>query len=208
MASRLPGRQGIGTTARPSSSPVLPRPWQLAELGSVLCLYRPQRGGELAGWIQAVRAESATGMDSDGLRESLSFFDATGQCCWRLFLLPDSDFLAWDLLASQFPSRCEEAAVQGVADRLWRRLAGRLGGNGWRVCVLRLHVLAQSRTAPSLAASPAPVSTLGVAAARRIARQECAEGAVRLDDCCCAQAAAAALQISPASGSEVPLVRL
>ena len=128
MASRLPGGQGIGTTARPSSSPVLPRPWQLAELGSVLCLYRPQRGGELAGWTQAVRAESATGMDSDGLQESLSFFDATGQCCWRLFLLPDSDFLAWDLLASQFPSRCEEAAVQGVADRLWRRLAGRLGG--------------------------------------------------------------------------------
>ena len=197
-----------GPTLANAPAPVLPEPRQLAALGAVLCLSRARFGHPLAGWTPAVRAEVACNCDSDGLRESLSFLDRAGDCCWRLYLLPDSDFLAWDLLATQFPAHCEEAVAQGVADRLWRRLAGRLGGNGWRVCVLRLHVLAQTRAAPTLAASPAPVSALGVAAARRIARQEGAEGEVRLDDCCCAHAAAAALQISPASGSEVPLVRL
>ena len=206
MAERRPGGQGVGAMAWPSRS--LPRPWQLAGLGTVLCLYRPQHGGELAGWKQAVRAESAVGMDSDGLQESLSFFDAAGQCCWRLFLLPDSDFLAWDLLASQFPARREDAGLQGMADRLWRRLAGRLAGNDWRLCALRLHVLAQGAGPPALAASPAFVSPLGQATARRIARQEGAEGEVRQDDCCCARSATAAPRLSPASGSEVPLVRL
>ncbi|AKC86156.1 hypothetical protein [Pseudoxanthomonas suwonensis] len=198
----------VGDGSAPvQARPSLPRPRQLAELGSVLCLYRPQRGGELAGWMQAVRAEAATGVDSDGLQESLSFFDDGGQCCWRLFLLPDSDFLAWDMLAAQLPVQCGDAA-QGVADRLWRRLAGRLGGNGWRVCALRLHVLAQESHAATLAASPAPLSTLGLAAARRIARQEGAEGEVRLDECCCARAAAGPAQVSPPSGGEVPLVKL
>ncbi|KAF1698746.1 Hemin transport protein [Pseudoxanthomonas jiangsuensis] len=187
---------------------LLPRARQLAELGTVLCMYRVQQGGELAGWMQAVRAQSQVGVDSDGMCESLRFFDGRGQCCWRLFLLPDSDFLAWDTLAAQLPPCDGDAAGQGgVAERLWRRVAGRLGGAGWRVCALRLHVLPREGAA-ALAASPAPVSALGAAAARRIARQEGAEGEVRLDDCCCARAAAASIGFSPAGGSEVPLVRL
>ncbi len=42
----------------------------------------------------------------------------------------------------------------------------------------------------------------------RPARQQGAEGDVRVDDCCCARAAAASMEFSPAGGSEVPLVRL
>ncbi|KAF1686186.1 Hemin transport protein [Pseudoxanthomonas broegbernensis] len=186
----------------------LPQPRQLAELGTVLCMYRPQRGSELAGWTQAVRAECRTGMDSDGPYESLRFFDCHGRCCWRLFLLPDSDFLAWDILVAQLPARAEEEGAQGgVTERLWRRLAGRLGGGDWRLCALRLHALPQSGWTAALAASPAPVSAVGVAIARRIARQEGAVGEVRLDDCCCA-GAAVATGLSPTGGSEVPLVRL
>jgi len=206
MAGLRPAR----AVARPPILPEpLPRPWQLAELGTVLCMHRPQQGSELAGWTRAVRAAAATGMDSDGLYESLSFFDRQDQCCWRLFLLPDSDFLAWDTLASRLPAHGGMAAGQGgVAERLWRRLAGRLAGNGWRLCALRLHVLTQAGDAAILAASPAPVSPLGAATARRIARQEGVEGEVRVDDCCCARAAAASMRFSPASGNEVPLVRL
>ncbi len=187
--------------------PLLPQPRQLADLGTVLCLYRPQDGGELGGWLQAVRAEASTGVDSDGLHESLSFFDAQGRCCWRLYLLPDSDFLAWDTLAAQLPSR-HDAASNGIAERLWRRLAGRLGGGQWRICALRLHALPATASGRALASSLAQVSALGIGAARRIARAEGADGEVRADDCCCARAAAAASTLSPASGNEVPLVRL
>lgn len=192
-------------TRSPSS---LPRPRQLAELGTVLCLYRPQDGGELAGWMRAVRVESDAGMDSDGLYESLLFFDRRDECCWRLFLLPDSDFAAWDRLVSRLPSYHRETATQGMAERLWRRVAGRLAGNAWRLCALRLHALAPGGESPLLVAGPAAVSPLGVATARRVARQEGADGEVRVDDCCCARAAPGSLDLSPANGSEVPLVRL
>lgn len=206
MTGGQPATVAAGVPAWPPRA--LPSPWQLAALGTVLCMYRSQRGGELAGWTQAVRAECDAAMDSDGLCESLSFFDVRGECCWRLFLLPDSDLLAWDTLAARFPAPCRDAAGHGMAERLWRRLAGRLGGNAWRLCALRLHVLAPRGGDPTLAASPAKVSPLGASTARHVARREGAEGEVRLDDCCCARATVATLQISPASGSEVPLVRL
>ena len=192
------------TILSPPVPAVLPAPRQLAELGTVLCLYRPEDGGELGGWLQAVRAEASIGMDSDGPHESLSFYDARDRCCWRLYLLPDSDFLAWDTLSARLPA-CRDVAANGVAERLWRRLAGRLGGGHWRIGALRLHALPGAGT---LASSQAPVSALGIAAAPRIARAEGAEGDIRYDDCCCARAAAARSTFSPAGGSEVPLVRL
>jgi hypothetical protein len=117
----------------------LPHAQQLAALGTVLCLYRPQHGGELSGWAQASHAESQAGVDSDGLRESLAFFDQDGRCCWRLFLLPDSDFLAWDRLLVCLPVREEVEPAAGVGERLWRKLAGRLRGEQWQACVLKLR---------------------------------------------------------------------
>lgn len=185
MAVILPG---IGLTPH-SAAQSLPRAQQLDALGPVLCLYRHQDGGELSGWARAVRVESRAGMDSDGLRESLAFFDHEGRCCWRLYLLPDSDFVAWDRLLALLPS-CEEAeATIGVGERLWRRLAGCLRGGQWQACVLRLHVVPTQIRRPVLAASPATVSPLGAATAQRIARAEGAEQNIRVDDCCRAQSA-------------------
>lgn len=155
----------------------LPSPDQLAALGTVLCLYRPE-SSELGGWKHAVSAHACQGMDSEGIRESLCFSDARGRCCWRLYLLPDSDFLAWDRLVSAFPARPEPANDGGVAERLWRRLATRLGGEPWRMCALRLH----ARNGQALAASVASLSVLGATAARRIARVEGADGELWVDE--------------------------
>lgn len=150
----------------------LPHARQLAALGTVLCLFRPRHGGELGGWAQAVRVLAAV----DGPDESLDFLDRHGRCCWRLFLLPDSDFLAWDTLLAQLPSQ----PPGRVVPRFWRRLASRLEG-GWRACALQLHALPPTDGTVRLAASPAPVSRIGAVAARRVARQHGACGQVQLD---------------------------
>ncbi|MFT3754605.1 MAG: Hemin transport protein [Pseudoxanthomonas sp.] len=167
----------------------LPPPRQLAELGTVLCLYRPRDGSELSGWVQAVRVQAQAGVDSDGLHESLLFFDAQDQCCWRLYLLPDSDFLAWDRMLATQPAAPEIHTGNHIGERLWRRLAGRVRGGQWRATSLRLHAMNDAGRAPTLAASLAPVSALGAATAQAIVRAEGAEGEVRVDDCCCARSA-------------------
>lgn len=179
--------QGRGIATKVVSTS--PHPRQIATLGTVLCLYRPQHGSELSGWAQAVRVEVRIGVESDGLRESLMFFDHEGRCCWQLWLLPDSDFLAWDRLAASLPSRDASASQAGIGERLWQRLARRLTGEHWRTCALRLQVLPQPLAAPLLAASLAPLSMLGAATARDIARAEGADMQHLSDDCCCAQAA-------------------
>lgn len=204
----------------------LPTPSQLAALGAVLCLHRPHSGGELAGWAQAAHAEVRTALDSDGVREELVFTDRDGRCCWRLCVLPDSDFLAWEQLCATLPSheaRCQVAhvATAGIGERLWTRLADRLRGERWQSCVLRLHALRCTRGVvpggePMLAASLAPLSALGAAVAQRIARDEGADADGLRDDCCCQQAArdAAARQASSLALDRreevdlLPLVRL
>ena len=193
------------------ADPGVPHAQQLAALGVVLCLYRPQLGSELSGWAQATKVESRTGVDSDGLRESLLFFDSQGSCCWRLYLLPDSDFLAWDRLLASLPCRDDAEAPVGVGERLWRRLAGRLRGEQWQARVLRLHAVPAPVAAPVLAGSPAQVSALGAATAHRIAQVEGADGMVHVDGCCCAQASLAATRASArfeTQGVEaLPLIR-
>ena len=207
MAAALPGL----TLRSHAAASGLPRVQQLAALGKVLCLYRAQQGGELSGWAHAVRVESRTGVDSDGLRESLVFFDADGRCCWRLYLLPDSDFLAWDRLLASLPCRDEAEASVGVGERLWRRLAGRLRGEQWQACILKLRAVPAAVAQPVLAASLAVISPLGAATAQRIAQAEGADGNLRVDECCCAQSALAATQTAAQFEVEdshvLPLVR-
>lgn len=175
----------------------LPRPQQLAALGAVLCLYRAEQGGELAGWELASGVQVRAGLDSDGLRESLQFVDAGGRCCWRLFLLPDSDFLAWDRLLSRWPQEAGMGAPAGVGERLWRRLAGRLRGEQWRAAVLRLHELPGGEGRPVLAASLARLSSLGAATARAIARGEGVDDETLSDECCC-------LSSAPSRARDIP----
>lgn len=155
--------------------PVLPHPLQLAALGTVLCLYRPRYGGELCGWAEATRAEVEVGVGNDDLRENLRFYNCHGRDCWRLCLLPDSDFLAWDRLIERLPRHPDVHREAGIGDRLWQRLACRLTGDQWRACALRLHALPQPFAPPALAASLAALSALGAASARDIARAEAAE---------------------------------
>lgn len=162
----------------------------LASLGTVLCVYRSRYGGELGGWAQAVSAESWCGIDSDGWHECLQFRDRSGQCCWRLYLLPDSDFFAWEQLTAQLPrGETQPSPGDGIATRLWRRMASRVGGERWLASVLRLHTMPQLQATPVpvLAASLAPVSVFGADVVRRIARIEGIDSAGPLDDCCCRQ---------------------
>ena len=156
----------------------LPLPSELSALGAGLCLYRAQQGGELAGWSQAVHACTCSGLDSEGLREQVVFFDRDDRCCWRLCLLPDTDFLAWEEMSARLPAATLAPRSGGIGERLWRGLAGRLQGERWQASILRLHALAGVRPGGGsergtvLAASLAAVSPLGAATARRIVREE------------------------------------
>lgn len=153
----------------------LPSAAELAALGTVLCVYTRRYGGELGGWTQAVSAELCCGIDSDGWHECLQFRDRTGACCWRLYLLPESDFLAWDCLQSRLPAAdvrqlLATPCTDGVANRLWRRLSARVDAEQWQSSVVRLHALRHPRHV--LAASPATVSPLGAEMLLRVARIE------------------------------------
>ncbi|MNV95951.1 hypothetical protein D3C71_1908990 [compost metagenome] len=116
--------------------------------------------------------------------------------------MPDSDFLAWDRLVSAFPARPEPVNDGGVAERLWRRLATRLGAEPWRMCALRLH----AGDGQGLSASLASLSALGASAARHIAHVEGADGELWIDDCCCAGAARQAPSLR--EPAQAPLIRL
>lgn len=148
-------------------APGMPHPGQLAALGIVLCLYRPALGGELEGWRRACSLAAGQQLDSEGLQERLDFFDAQGECCWQLCLLPDSDFLAWDRLVAGLPPATDMMAG-GLAERLWRRLAQRLRGDGWQGTLLRLR--AAGPLGMTLAAQAATPSPLGRQVARRLCR--------------------------------------
>ncbi len=186
-------RNAIAADAAHDVPSRLPTPRQLAQLGVVLCLYRQQPGGELAGWSQAVRAEAEAALDSDGMQESLLFYDRDDRCCWRLYLLPDSDFLSWERLAAHLPACAQPQPHAGIGERLLRRLAGTVGG-GWTGSILRLHALRSGpgfglAPASVLAASLASVSPLGATLARRIAQRQGADAGALADECCCERAA-------------------
>lgn len=186
LAWRTPrGSAGHAVSAMDAvAGPRLPPPQRLAALGAILCLYRSDAGSELEGWSQAVRIGCERALDSDGLRESLQFFDREGRCCWRLHLLPDTDFLAWEQLAAGVPEGSPMPEL-GLGERLWRRLARRLGGPGWRASVLRLHALPATpgAAAPLLAASLPVVSPCGMEIAGRIVRREGITGAAMFEAC-------------------------
>ena len=156
----------------------LPAPERLAAVATVLCVYPSRHRDALDGWLQAHSAERLVHHDGEASCEALLFRNGAGRACWRLYLLPDSDFLAWDRLVSAFPARPEPSNEGGVAERLWRRVATRLGGEPWRMCALRLH----AGDGQGLAASVASLSALGATAARRIARVEGADGELWVDD--------------------------
>ncbi|MDR1076523.1 MAG: Hemin transport protein [Xanthomonadaceae bacterium] len=147
----------------------LPHPRQLSELGAVLCCYRRRWGNELAGWDRAVRAQVRAD-DEQGTPECLLFFDQSGHCCWRLYLLPDTDFLAWDALVSGLPTVSSRPA-KGLG-RWWRKICDAWHDGRWDNCIVRLHDHSGSNGGCMLAASLGRISVLGMKTARRILRME------------------------------------
>lgn len=161
----------------------------LPRLGNVLWVYREPRtaAGNKASAIVAelrcdhpalaaltccvkVRVDSA--VTSQGPRECLEFLDADGEIQAKLFLLPDTDYLAWDEMLA---SRQRQPTLQDLAHwqaplRYLRAAINRLG-SPWHALPLRF---AQAR--PMLAAIvPAALSPIGERLAAAIASDERAD---------------------------------
>lgn len=117
-----------------------------------------------------------TAVTSQGPREWLSFHDAGGNVGAKLFLLPDTDYLAWDELTATArlePIREETPAWQAHAAFLRGALA-RIGG-AWRASVVQFETgrLPWLRTLDVRA--PLRLSLIGLELARAIARSEGAD---------------------------------
>ena len=175
-ASRRSGRQ-------------LPDAMQLTALGSVLCLYRHDMSA-LAPGHAAVQAHVHARVDARGACEWLGFRDAdprpTG-CAddragrrdedeerLRLYLLPDTDFLAWERMTAALPvvpERPREATSRSLHLRLLGRMTARCPAARWQAMALRL-ITRPEIAGPHLVAIPAALSPLGRRVADRIARDE------------------------------------
>lgn len=157
----------VGPAAHAVALHACPMP-ALVALGPLLCLHHAADPHLLSGWRRAHRLVAQVQLDSDGPCEALRFYDAAGQCCWRLHLLPDSDFHAWELLLSRLPVLPETNGRAALALPAMRGLRAR-----WRASALRLHAVAGNGiAAPArLAATDVLLSPLGQACAHRIARE-------------------------------------
>lgn len=163
-------------TRSAASDPLAPcTPALLASLGPLLCLRRVGDAHPLAGHSAARSVRAWVGLTAEGPREALLFFDALRRPCWRLYLLPDSDCLAWERAVA-----CLEPiaapACPGLASEGWQAPVRRLLRNPlWHACALRLHAVSTADTRARLAVSDAALSEAGWRTARRIARAEGAE---------------------------------
>lgn len=108
----------------------------LARLGSVVCIHRQQ-----AEWIVqhdvlellcGTRAVLRCEVDAQGPVEVLCFVDNEGQCRLQVGLLPETDFLAWEVLQDlwragvlQWPERRGAVSAQPLPWRVTRWFATR-----------------------------------------------------------------------------------
>jgi hypothetical protein len=136
----------------------------LGALGPLLCLHAPGDPHLLTGWARARSLRAHVRLDSDGPHEALHFFDSHGLDCWRLYLLPDSDFHAWERLLSTLPVQIDGATAPR---RFWP--AKRAAQRHWQACALRLHTVADAGGGSRLATADVTLSSLGRICAQRIA---------------------------------------
>lgn len=121
-------------------------------LGPVLWLWRAADGraadlSVVAGWNCVHRIEP------DGICEALRFYRADGREQARLYLLPDSDYLAWEQLPQCVPCSVAEP-LRGLHQRL-REAAWSRAGHPWQGAVVRFcHAADASR--PWLLAEASP----------------------------------------------------
>ncbi len=136
----------------------------LSALGPLLCLHAPPDSHLLNGWRRARSLLAHIRLDSDGPHEALHFFDADGFDCWRLCLLPDSDFLAWERLLATLPVHVDSVVA---GRRIWGNK--RTAQPHWQACALRLHAVSDPEGSPQLATADVVLSVLGRRCAQRIA---------------------------------------
>lgn len=151
----------------------LPAAAELAALGAVLCVHPGELPIAPRALDATVRAELQASVDVAGVREAIAFLDADGRCRGRLYLLPDTDFLAWEALAARLPQRALERPAPGAA-ALCLRLRVRLSCPRRQAVALRLRAIAHGGRWV-LRAAPTPLSALGLDLAHAIARAEDAE---------------------------------
>ena len=121
-------------------------------------------------------ASAHTQVTSHGPREWLAFRDANGEASAKMFLLPDTDYLAWDEMAASMhlaPS-VEGPARWHAHTAFLRSVCAQLGGR-WRARLLAF----EHRRLPWLhtldARPPLRLSLPGIELARAIAHGEGAE---------------------------------
>lgn len=145
-----------------------------ATIGSrgVLLLDHPALG--VLGRCTTVAAHTA--VTPHGPREWLCFRDDAGDAQGKLFLLPDTDYLAWDEMAA-----ASRLAPVATAPQRWqahgaflRGALSRLGG-GWRARLLTFDLRRLPWLRTLSARPPLRISLLGLELARAIARAEGAE---------------------------------
>jgi hypothetical protein len=153
--------------ALPATSPLgrLARRWHA--LGPVLWLWRARSGhaadlSTVAGWNCVHRIEP------DGICEALRFYRDDGRELARLYLLPDSDYLAWEQLLQCVPCSTPEPQ-RGLHQRL-REAAFSRAGHAWQGAVVRFCHATDTSRPWLLAEAAASVSTTG----RRRAMDICA----------------------------------
>lgn len=149
----------------------------LAGVGPLLCLFPVTRRSEIGALGEAASVCAECCIDDDGIRESLRFIDDDGITCLRLFLLPDSDYHAWERLREGLP--CVSSEVRSSAcsrcSEFMRCLGRWFRGDGWMSSLLsidigRREVGCGEKLAPRIGA--ARVSPIGREIACRIARAE------------------------------------
>ena len=136
----------------------------LGALGPLLCLHAPSDAHALTGWRLARQVRAQVRLDSDGPHEALHFFDADGRDCWRLYLLPDSDFHAWERLLATLPVHVDGPPA---GRSFWRGKRSALPH--WQACALRLHAVSEPAGGLQLAAADVLLSPLGRSCVRRLA---------------------------------------
>ena len=142
-------------------------PSALSTLGPVLCLHAATDPHLLTGWSRAAGVAASVFLDSDGPGESLHFYDIAGAECWRLQMLPDSDFHAWEKLLACLPVKTDIGLQSARAVRAWPRCAQ----PRWRACALQLHALPRHRGKMRLAATDVSLSALGAQCLDRVMRR-------------------------------------
>ena len=137
----------------------------------------------LAPLARCTNARACQAITPAGPREWLEFRSAAAEPLAKLFLLPDTDYLAWD----EMTARCGLAAVAPPASR-WsahaaflRGALARLGAT-WRAHVFAFDLQRMPWLRTLDARTPLRLSLLGVELARAIAREHGINSHTRFSD--------------------------